>query len=189
MTPEAVHQLIRNRRSIFPNTYTDKVIPKEVIQEILENANWAPTHRMTEPWRFKVLKGDAKKRLGVFLQEQYSLTAGEKFSEMKHKKILKKTEQSDTIIAICMQRDPKESVPEWEEISSVAMAVQNMWLSCSAYGIGCYWSSPGTIVGDKGFFNLNEGETCLGLLYMGYPVEGFEPQGKRKEIADKVEWM
>ena len=41
-----------------------------------------------------------------------------------------------------MQRDPKESVPEWEEIASVAMAVQNMWLMAQELNLGGYWSSP-----------------------------------------------
>jgi nitroreductase len=33
-------------------------------------------------------------------------------------------------------------VPEWEEIAAVSMAVQNMYLTCTANNIGCYWSSP-----------------------------------------------
>ena len=41
-----------------------------------------------------------------------------------------------------MQRDPGERIPEWEELASVACAVQNMWLSATSYGIGAYWSSP-----------------------------------------------
>jgi nitroreductase len=33
-------------------------------------------------------------------------------------------------------------VPDWEEIAATSMAVQNMYLTCTANRIGCYWSSP-----------------------------------------------
>jgi len=54
--------------------------------------------------------------------------------------------------------------PEWEEISAVAMAVQNMWLACTALEIGAYWSSPSLINHLDEFFNFNEGESCLGFF-------------------------
>ena len=190
MTAKQVNQLIRKRRSIFPKMYIpNKEIPKEIIQEILENANWAPTHRLTEPWRFKVFTGDSRKRLSEYLGKYYeNHTPPEKYSEMKHKKTLQKPLQSACVIAICMKRCAKESVPEEEEIASVAMAVQNMWLSCTAYEIGCYWSSPKSMSNANDFLGLEEGERCLGILYMGYH-NGIELQGKRQAIAEKVEWM
>ncbi|MEM6966838.1 MAG: nitroreductase [Bacteroidota bacterium] len=189
ISPQQVNELIKNRRSIFPRMYTDQPIPKEIIEQILENANWAPTHRLTEPWRFKVYRGQALEQLGETLSEVYKANApAEKFSEMKYKKTKRKATQSDTIIAICMKRDPKESIPEWEEIASVAAAVQNMWLTCTAYDIGCYWSSPGTIKYMNEPLGLEEGERCLGFFYMGYhqmPEQG----GMRNPIDDKVEWV
>ena len=88
-----------------------------------------------------------------------------------------------------MQRDLTESVPEWEEVASVAMAVQNMWLGCTARGIGSYWSSPKTILNARDFLNLRDGESCLGLFYMGYPNEGLKLPVKRSPIEDKVQWI
>jgi len=64
-------ELIRKRRSIFPKTYNDQPIDQAIIEELLENANWAPTHRKTEPWRFQVVQGDALKRLSDYLGEAY----------------------------------------------------------------------------------------------------------------------
>ena len=87
-----------------------------------------------------------------------------------------------------MQRDPKESLPEWEEIASVACAVQNMWLTATAYGIGAYWSSPKSIYGSSEFLGLKDGERCLGFFYMGY-YHSKELKGIRKPIEDKVKWM
>ena len=59
MTPADVSALIRRRRSVFPKMYNDLPIADELIAEVLENANWAPTHRLTEPWRFMVFRGEA----------------------------------------------------------------------------------------------------------------------------------
>ena len=189
LLPEQVNELIKNRRSIFPKSYIQKSIPKRIIEQVLENANWAPTHKLTEPWRFKVFRGDLLEQLGNELSEVYkTITPTEKFSEIKYKKPLKKALQSDTIIAICMQRDPKESIPEWEEIASIGAAVQNMYLTCSAYNIWCYWSSPEAIKHLNRYLNLKIGERCLGFLYMGYH-EMPSIKGMRRSIAEKIEWF
>lgn len=189
ISPEQVNELIKNRRSVFPKSYIEKPIPKAIIEQILENANWAPTHKLTEPWRFKVFRGEAKNQLGVLLADLYkNNTPAEKFKEMKFNKTSKKAKQSDTIIAICMQRDPKESLPEWEEVAAVGCAVQNMYLTCSAYDIGAYWSSPGTIKYLNKPLGLNEGERCLGLFYMGYHQMP-KIEGMRRPIGEKVVWM
>jgi len=189
MTPQAITQLIRNRRSIFPRTYIDKPIPKAIIEEILENANWAPTHKMTEPWRFKVLIDDALVKLRDWQVDWYQNNVPkEKFSEKKFKKLQIKPLQAGCVIAICMQRDKKESIPEWEEIAAVSCAVQNMWLTTTSYDIGAYWSSPKFIKDIGPFLKLKEGERCLGFFYMGYHETPDIPR-KRQPIMDKVEWL
>ncbi|PCJ98053.1 MAG: nitroreductase [Flavobacteriaceae bacterium] len=182
-----IFELIKNRRSVFPAQYNNTPILKEDIKEILEAANWAPNHKKTEPWRFKVLQAEAKENLGVFLVEKYR-QAEEHPKEFKCKKLLENPKRAGAIIAICMQRDPKESLPEWEEIAAVAMAVQNMWLMCTEKGIGCYWSSPGLIQYMGEFFDLAQGEKCLGFFYMGN-YDDVIPEVVRTPIEDKTVWM
>ena len=46
--------IIKNRRSVFPQQYNTKPITRDTILQVLEAANWAPTHKKTEPWRFKI---------------------------------------------------------------------------------------------------------------------------------------
>jgi len=188
--PEVINTLIKKRRSIFPKTYVDRPIPKELIEQVLENANWAPTHKFTEPWRFKVFTGEALSKLGTSMAATYKKhMPAEKFSETKFEKMKKKPTLCGCIIAICMQRDPEERVPEWEEIASVACAVQNMWLTCTAYNIGCYWSSPGIVIKHAAnFLNMREGEQCLGFFYMGQHQMPELP-GKRSPITNKTEWI
>ncbi|MGB5555663.1 MAG: nitroreductase [Flavobacteriaceae bacterium] len=181
-----IFDLIKKRRSVFPAQYNDKPITKADIEKILEAANWAPTHKKTEPWRFRVLQGESKEKLGLFLSLKYMET-DLKPKEFKVKKLMENPKKSAVVIAICMQRDPMKSVPEWEEIAATAMAVQNMWLCCTEMGIGCYWSSPGLIKYMDEFFEMNEGEQCLGFFYMGY-YDGEVPEVTRGPIADKVVW-
>lgn len=182
-----IFDLIKNRRAVYPAQYNEKPIAKGDIEKILEAANWAPTHRKTEPWRFRVLQGESKAKLGLFLSLKY-MDNEPSPKEFKVKKLMENPKRAGAIIAICMQRDPKESLPEWEEIASVAMAVQNMWLCCTEMGIGCYWSSPGLIEYMGEFFNLNTGEKCLGFFYMGH-YDAEIPEISRMPIEDKTVWM
>lgn len=179
-------ELIKKRRSVFPIQYNDTPIARAAIEKVLEAANWAPTHKRTEPWRFKVLLGESKEKLGLFLSYKY-LDVEARPKQIKVKKLIENPKKAGAIIAICMQRDPNESLPEWEEIAATAMAVQNMWLCCTEMRIGCYWSSPGLLKYMDEFFEMKEGEKCLGFFYMGNYDETL-PEGIRGPIEDKVEW-
>ena len=178
---------IKKRRAVFPVQYNGRTIEKDILMKVLEAANWAPTHRRTEPWRFKILRGDALERLGSFMVSKYEETE-ERPKKIKMKKMREKTSRSAAIILICMQRDPAESVPEWEEIAATAMAVQNMWLACTELGIGSYWSSPSLIKYMDEFVEMKKGERCLGLFYMGY-FDMVIPTGERTPIEDKLVWL
>lgn len=180
-------ELIKNRRAVFPAQYNGKPIASSTIEKILEAANWAPTHKHTEPWRFKVVQGAARERLGIYLSKKYHETE-KKPKKIKAKKLLEKPMQAAAVILICMQRDPEERVPEWEEIAATAMAVQNMWLMCTELGIGCYWSSPALISHIGGFTALQEGEKCLGLFYLGH-YDAELPEGVRTPLSEKVSWI
>lgn len=188
---KALTTYIRNRRSVYPKQYINKEIESDLLMEILENANHAPTHRLTQPWRFKIVTGQEKTRLGSFLADKYKeLTPSHQFMPAKFEKNKIKCEQADKIMLVCYQRDPKESVPEWEEIAATAMAVQNIYLSCSALGIGCYWSTPKAIDYIKEFCQFEPGETCIGLFFMGYTNPQINiPASPRNPIIDKIDWL
>ncbi|KAA1244988.1 nitroreductase [Aquimarina sp. RZ0] len=190
MGEEYLNKIIKNRRSVFPSQYNNTPVSKKFIELLLENANYAPTHRLTEPWRFKIVRGETKNNLGDFLSDTYTdITPEDHFSPFKHKKIQDKCNSADVIIVICFQKDLKERVPEWEEIAATAMAVQNMWLTCSVHQIGCYWSSPLLIKYMGDFFDFEEGERCLGFFYIGNYNKEEELTAKRKPINEKVQWL
>ena len=178
--------IISNRRSIFPIQFSGKEVTDSQIHELFEAANWAPSHRRTEPWRFKVFRGKKKTALGKFLVDVYTKTTP-KFSKRKSQAIADKIKLSDTVVLICMKRDEKESVPEWEEIAATAMAVQNLWLRATELGLAGYWSTPAYVdqIGD--FISMEEGETCLGLFYLG-AFEGSMPPRETSDWREKVQW-
>lgn len=185
----AINALIQERKSVFPINYISKEIPESIIRQILENADRAPTHKLTQPWRFKVLRGEKKDNLGVFLGAKFKEVASTgMFNERKYNSLISKPQKADTVIAICMERHEEARIPEWEEIAATAMAVQNMYLTCTAYNIGCYWSSPGLAAFFGEFHKLGENERCLGFFYMGYYDKEL-PQSKREAISEKVEWL
>ena len=183
-----ISALIKKRRSVFPPMYNEKEISRYLIEQVLENANHAPTHKLTEPWRFKILRGSALPRLATFMVEDYKTnTPLDVQTDMKIKKMAENPLRSNCVIAICMKRH-EGVVPEWEEVAAVAMAVQNMWLTCTSVGIGAYWSTPAAIARMVDFLQLAPDERCLGLFYMGYS-DTVLPEGKRTSIEGKVEWM
>ncbi len=189
ITPAQVSELIRKRRSVFPKSYNGKPISREVVEEVLENANWAPNHKLTEPWRFKVIASSGLERLSSYLSSYYKdNTPAEIFSERKFNKLKNNPLKAACIIAICMKRDKEERVPEWEEIAAVACSVQNMYLTCTAHGIGCYWSTPKAALEAKDFLGLTDEERCFGLFYMGYH-DLPEIPGKRTPVSDKTGWI
>ncbi len=159
-------EIIESRRSIFPKDYTGEEIEQEILDEILRSATFAPNHKRTKPWRFKIFKGEEKSRLGEKLAEIYKNTvAPQHFLEKKYLSISEKAAKANVIVTISVNFSGL--LPDWEEIAATAMAVQNMYLTCTAHGIGSYWSSPGMIKHLDDFLNLEENQKCYGLFYMG----------------------
>lgn len=190
VTAEDIHDLMRRRRAVFPKFYLPgKPVDRSVIEQLLENARWAPTHKLTEPWRFHVFHSEESRReLGEYLSAFYRKnTPPELFSEEKMKKNGENPLLSGAVIAIVMQREAAESIPEFEEIAAVAMAVQNMWLSCTAIGLGCYWSTPKAALMAHELLGLEPGQRCLGLFYLGWHTMPEVP-GKRRQVEEVTVW-
>lgn len=166
MNPEALKQILHYRRSIFPKDYTGEPIPQNILEEILNSATFTPNHKRTKPWRFKLFQGEEKNQLGQKLAEIYKETTHpEGLLEKKYRDISSKIEKSEAVVAVCVNFSGL--VPEWEEMAAVAMGVQNMYLTCTANEIGCYWSTPNLKDYIGNFLGLEENQKCLGFFYMG----------------------
>lgn len=189
---EEVNQLMQRRRSIFPADYTGEEVPDHAIEKMLENATYAPTHKLTEPWRFVVFKNNGLAKLAAFQSECYRQVTSQNgtFREERYKGLQTKPMQSSCIIAIGMIRDEKKGVPEVEEIGAVFCAIENMYLTAAAYGLGCYFSTGGITYfdGAKAFFGLGSSDRLLGFLHIGIP-KAWPAQKTRKPPADVTRWV
>lgn len=187
---ELLTHIIQNRRSIYPGSYTGEEVDDSKIQAILKNAHWAPTHKLTEPWHFIIFSGENRKKLSEYMGQYYlENTPPDKFSKFKWNKTRQKALKSSHIAAICMKRDPEERIPAWEELASLSCAVQNMWLSCTALGLGCYWSSSKSALDATQFLSLDKNIRCYGWFFIGIPVEGVKIEGKRSPVTNNIEWL
>ena len=186
-----INELIRERRTIYPEQFTDRKVHREQIEVILNNAQWAPTHGNTQPWRFKVFMGEEQRQnLSQFMGKTYlELTPVEAQNDMKLAKMMRRPTISSVVIAVCIQRQAEEKIPELEEIEAVACAIQNMHLTCTAYGLGGFWSTPKLIYSQEmnTFLGLNEKDKCLGLFYIGYPAIEW-PKAHRRPLDYTTEW-
>lgn len=161
-----LNEIITSRKSIFPKDYSAEPIEEAVLEEIVRSADYAPNHKRMRPWRLRVFRGKEKAQLGKELARLYKKNASaEDYSESKEKAIVQRVEQSDAIVTISIRFSGE--VAQWEEIAATAMAVQNMYLSCTANGVGCYWGTPGFMHQLKDFLRLEDDQECYGLFFMG----------------------
>ena len=190
--PESLNEVIEGRRSVFQQQYSGEQVSDAIVHQMLNNANWAPTHKLTEPWRFVVFTGEGLKKLANFQAELYKkVTSGDNtFREERYQNLLTKPMLSSHIIAIGMKRDPKKSVPEVEEVGAVFCAIQNMYLTAAAYGAGGYLSTGGITYFEeaKEFFGLGLDDKLLGFFHLGVPNRAV-PKSKRSPIDSKVKWV
>lgn len=186
-----ITDVIRNRRSIPPDAFAPRKVHREQIELLLNNALWAPTHGMTQPWRFKVFMEDGLIRLQSFMPEMYrKTTAPEKFNQAKLDRMILRLQRTSVAIAVCMHRDPTGKIAETEEMQAVACAVQNLMLTATAYGLGTFWSTPKFLAHTDTltFLNLGPQDKCQGIIYVGYP-SGDWPTGHRKPLEYVTDWI
>lgn len=191
MFPEQFNELARTRRSVFPKQFIPgQQVPKEIIEQILINATWAPNHGQTEPWHFTVFSGNGIRTFANFQSELYKKSSGEGFMLGNFEKLQETPLLASHIISIGMKRTTTKRIPEIEDVAAVACAVQNIYLSVSAYGLGGYWTSGGITYNEeaKAFFGLGAEDKLLGFFYIGY-IAVPSASGKRKPLEEKVSWV
>jgi nitroreductase len=191
MTPDLLNELIKNRRSVFPDQFVaGKKVDDVIIQQILVNATWAPNHGMGEPWHFTVFTGEGLQAFASFQSDLYQQEAGAAYNESKYIKMQQQPLKASHIISIGMKRSAKKGIPEIEDIEAVSCAVQNIYLSVTAYGLGGYWTTGGItyMKNAKPFFGLGEEDKLLGFFYIGH-VAVSSPAAKRQPLKEKTVWI
>lgn len=191
MTPEEFNALVRSRRSVFPDQFeAGKKVDDAIVKEILTNATWAPNHGREEPWLFNVFTGEGLKKLANFQSELYKQTTPDNFKELTYNKLQQQPLKASHIISIGMKKSANKNIPEIEDIEAVSCAVQNIYLSVSAYGLGGYWTTGGITYRPqaKPFFGLGENDKLLGFFYIGHiAIPSTGPT--RLPLEEKVNWI
>ena len=185
-----VTDIITDRRTIYPEFYSERKVHKEIVEKLLNNAIWAPTHGMTQPWRFSVFMDEGRQKLAGFLSNLYKQKhSGENFNEKKFDKLKHRPLKASVVIAISVERDSKGKITELDETLAVACAVQNMMLTATCYGLATFWATPGVIKYDEinSFLNIENGK-CIGFLYVGYPAIEW-PKSQRRPIEYVTKWI
>ncbi len=189
-----ITQIIRNRRSIYPaNFKPGEKIDDAILEEILENAVWAPTHKLTQPWSFTVFRNNGVK---VFFEKQadiyQQITPLEKINKQKLKKYEDKAKQVSHVVVIIAKHDPGERIPAIEEIVATSCVIQNIYLQLNSFGIAGYLST-GDICYTKqmsNFLNLKDEDKVLGFFQLGIPVDDLNKNDRKRIPAkEKTTWV
>lgn len=184
-----VWALMRDRRSFAPEQMTSRRVHPDIVEEILRAGTWAGNHGMTQPWRFTVFMGEGLEILREGLPQWHALSAGGAVNPIKMEKLKHRLDACNCVIGLGRVHDPAGRISEEDEAWAVAGAVQNMHLTCTAYGLGAKWTTPG-------FMRLPEVKQALllpahgrvmGLFYVGYP-KGDWPSSHRWPLEFVTRW-
>jgi nitroreductase len=162
-----VEQVIRDRRT---SLLVDREAPvaDDLIDRLIEAATWAPNHKRTWPWRFTVVSGDSRGRLGLAMAE-----AGAELGldPAKVEKLPTKYERSAVVLLVWVHLDGDE-VRQREDRDATAAAVQNLLLTATAHDLGNYWATiPDALVpAVRRFAEVDDTHDPVALVYLGWPT-------------------
>jgi nitroreductase len=179
--------LIHTRHSV-PKVKPDP-IPRQVIEQLLSAAVQAPNHHRVRPWRFVVLQGDARLRLGETMAQallQRQPEARDEALAVERSKPLR----APLLIAVGVDKPAEPKVLEIENVCAVAAAVQNLLLAAHALGLGAMWrTGPAALDPQiKTFLGFAPDQHLIGFIYIGYP-EGEQIFPERPSFVDRTVWM
>lgn len=167
-------------------------VPRPLVEKLLAAAVQAPNHYRVRPWRFVVLEGAARERLGEVL----ALTARERFADLPEgarEKALAaeraKPLRAPLVVAVGVDRPVEPRVLEIENVCAAAAACQNLLLAAHASGLAAKWRTGGPAVDPrvKEHLGLAPDQHLIAFLYIGYPEVEAGPV-ERPSFDDRVEW-
>ena len=181
--------MLANRRSFALKDITTDPVDRALITQLLEAANWAPSHGKTEPWRFVVYSGVARQQLSdAFGAAFQALNPAQPVGSAGELAQSQRVWQVPVWIALGMQ--PSQKMPEWEDLIAFGSAVQNMHLMASALGLASKWTSGAVVLHPSVAIAVGFApDTKLyGFFYVGHPAIAW-PTGERRPIAEKMRWV
>jgi nitroreductase len=158
-------EVLRGRRTI--ELFLQTPVPKNLLNEAIDAAIWAPNHHVTEPWHFYSLGSETKERCLDLCRDIVTAKKGEKAATFKRESW---SEKPGWLVVTC--RRSEDELRQQEDYAACCAAVQNLLLYLWKAGVGSKWSSGG-ITRDSRFFDIvgiDEAESfVVGLIWYGYP--------------------
>jgi nitroreductase len=164
-------------------------VEREKIEGLLDAGAQAPNHHKVRPWRFVVISGSARERLGDVMAENFH----RRFPDVKPEAMQKeraKPVRSPVIIAVGVDAPSEPRVHEIENICAAAAACENILLAAHALGLAGHWRT-GEASRDpeiKRFLGFSEGQHVIAFLYIGYAEVETKPAA-RPGYQDRTTWM
>lgn len=164
-------------------------VSRDVIEKILGAAVQAPNHYKARPWRFVVLTGNGRNKLGDVMAasflERNPATPPEGLDKTRALPL-----RAPVVIAIGVEKPSEPKIVEMENITAASAAGMNILLAAHALGLGAIWRT-GEWARDakvKEFLGFAPDQHILGFIYIGYPEVRPEPY-ERVGFEDRVTWM
>jgi nitroreductase len=164
-------ELAHDRRT--HKAFGPEPVAPEVLRELLAVAALAPTHHLTQPWRFRVLGPETL----AALKE----AAGEKEAP--------KLDRAPTLV-VASAALSGDLVQDEEDVCATAAAIQLVLLAATERGLATYWRTPGVLRTRPGrqVLGIPPGERVLGLLHFGHPAR--EPAPRERDPVERyVEFL
>lgn len=171
--------LIRQRVSI--GKFLDDPVSIDLVISLLDDAVYAPNHKMREPWRFIIVEGDSK---DLLIHRYLHELNDDQQNEMKPS--LLKIFSSPLVVAVIMPT-LKDMRDELEDLQANAAMIQNFLLLATEQKLSTFWKTPLFIESDKfkDVLGVYEHEIIVGLIMVGYSHQIPVPK-KRKPAKDKT---
>jgi nitroreductase len=165
MELDDLDRLIRSRRTSML-VQTDRPVSHDLVRRLCELAQWAPNHKRTWPWRFVLVEGDSRARLGDVIAEAMDLHGDppEKVAKARTKYL---RTPATLIVGAAEGDSPTRSA---ENRDAVAAGVQNLLLAATAAGLASYWGScpKGAESAVTSLCGWDPGTHVSGLIYLGW---------------------
>ena len=192
-------QAIADRRSI--RKYKPDMVPKELIEKILEAGILAPSSKNRQPWRFVVASGEEKEkalaamRQGLSREKEHPLIVKSAGLIAGAENTLRIIEQAPVVIfitnalgfEISLPLESEDRIAEICNAQSIGAAIENMTLAATDLGLGSLWISDTYFAYRELMEWLGTDKELFAALAVGYAAES--PSARpRKKMRDVVEW-
>jgi nitroreductase len=177
-------ELLMSRQSRWP--LTEPAPSAAELNQVIDLALRAPDHGQLQPWRFVLVRGDARQALGeVFVQAAKARDPQGDAERFRHKAMA-----APLLIAMGAHLRPGHKVPQSEQLLAVGAAAMNMLNGLHLLGYGGFWATGLNSHDERvkkalGFAATDE---LIGFLYVGTPKEAAQPVERPARHRFVREW-